>query len=160
MGSPNNRHFLAWGLAGLGIGAFLFGATAFVVGLVLLGLLIAPLAVWFAWNVLNFAAAIGAAELGFWGIILLTLFLVSGFGGRLLMALIVWLVDPRWLADSATLHWPQASWRTCFALLILLLVAQIPVHRHDAHDSARRSNERRARSERDHPPTIPARPTA
>jgi hypothetical protein len=98
-----------------------------VATLVVLSMIMAPIAVWVAWNGLHFGPAIGAPELGFWGIILLTLFLVSGFGGRLLLSVLVWLFDPGWLHASATLHWPQSSFRTFIALLILLLVAQTPV---------------------------------
>lgn len=126
MNEPPKMRPHHWALMGLGIGAFLAGATALVVALVILGLLIAPLGVWLAWNVLDFANAIGAPELGFWGIVLLTLFLISGFGGRALIALIVWIVDPQWLTGSATLNWPEWSLKTFIALVILLLVAQVP----------------------------------
>jgi len=126
-----------WVLAGLGLGALFVGATAFIAFLVVLGLLIAPFMVWLAWNVLDFAAAIGAPELGFWGIILLTLFLVSGFGGRILIALLVWLFDPGWLAGAATLNWPQPSFRTFVALAILLLIAQVPAHHRGGHRKMR-----------------------
>ena len=51
----------------------------------------------------------------------------TGFGGRLLLLILVWLFGPRWLHASATLHWPQGSFRTFVALFILLLVAQTPV---------------------------------
>jgi hypothetical protein len=146
MNEPSKVRPHHWALMGLGIGAFLAGATALVVALVVIGLLLAPLAVWLAWNVLDFASAIGAPELGFWGIVLLTLFLMTGFGGRLLIALIVWIVDPQWLAGSETLHWPQWSLETFFALVILLLVAHVPArarhadgkkHRHgESHEKA------------------------
>jgi hypothetical protein len=136
MSEPRTRPH-HWVLAGLGLGALLVGATAFIVFLVIVGLLIAPLAVWLAWNVLDFAAAIGAPELGFWGIVLLTLFLISGFGGRLVIALLVWLFDPAWLAGSATLNWPQPSLRTFVALVILLLVAQVPAHHRAGQRSAK-----------------------
>lgn len=132
MNEPPKMRPHHWALMGLGIGAFLAGATALVVALVILGLLLAPLAVWLAWNVLDFASAIGAPELGFWGIVLLTLFLITGFGGRVLIAIIVWIVHPQWLSGSATLNWPQWSLKTFIALLILLLVAQVPARaRHD-----------------------------
>ena len=42
-------------------------------------LLLGPLVFWLAWNVLNFAHAVGLPELGFWGIVLATLFLVVGW---------------------------------------------------------------------------------
>jgi hypothetical protein len=136
MNDPQRTRPHHWALMGLGIGAFLAGATALVVALVILGILIAPLMVWLAWNVLDFANAIGAPELGFWGIVLLTLFLISGFGGRVLIALIVWIVDPQWLSGSATLNWPEWSLSTFVALVILLLVAQVPAKaRHERRGS-------------------------
>jgi hypothetical protein len=124
--SGANRRF-SWVLNGFGLGALLIGASTIVATLVMISLIMAPIAVWAAWNVLHFGQAIGAPELGFWGIVLLTLFLVSGFGGRLLLSILVWIVDPGWLHAAATLHWPQSSFRTFVALLIFLLVAQTPV---------------------------------
>jgi hypothetical protein len=118
---------LGWLLAALGLGALVAGA-AVIAALVLLGLLLAPLVVWLSWNVLDFAHAIGAPELGLWGILLLALFLVAGFGGRLLIALIVALIDPAWLSGSARLHWPDPSVRTFVALALLLAVASLPRH--------------------------------
>lgn len=117
-------------LVGVGLGALVAGATA-LVALVVLGVILAPLAVWLAWNVLDFAAAIGAPELGLWGILLLTLFLVCGLGGRLVIALVVALVDPAWLDGSARLHWPEPSVRVFVALALLLAVASVPRHRGD-----------------------------
>src|SRR3954469_1541362 len=63
--AANVDGMLAWGLAILGLGALLAGAAALVVG----GLLLGPLLVWLAWNVLDLAHAVGAPELGFWGIV-------------------------------------------------------------------------------------------
>jgi hypothetical protein len=120
-----------WLLAALGLGTLAAGATALLVLLAVLAFALAPLAVWLAWNVLDFARAIGAPELGLWGIVLLTVFLVSGFGARLAIVLIVWIVDPGWLHDSARLHWPQPSLRTFVALALLLMVAAIPHRRND-----------------------------
>jgi hypothetical protein len=37
-----------------------------------------PLLFWIAWNLLEFAHAVVQPELGFWGIVLATLFLVIG----------------------------------------------------------------------------------
>jgi hypothetical protein len=140
MNEPNRMRPHHWALLGLGVGTLLVGATAVVVALVIIGLLLAPLAVWLAWNVLDFASAIGAPELGFWGIVLLTLFLIAGFGGRVLIAMVVWIVGPDWLDGAATLHWPQWSFSTFVALVILLLVAQVPGRgRHDRPKAARGS---------------------
>jgi hypothetical protein len=124
--SGSNRRY-SWILNGFGLGALLIGASTIVVTLVTISIIVAPVAVWAAWNGLHFGQAIGVPELGFWGIVLLTLFLVSGFGGRLLLSILVWVVDPDWLHASAMLHWPQSSFGTLVALLILLLVAQTPV---------------------------------
>lgn len=128
---------LGWALAAVGLGAVVAGATAVAVLLAVLAFAAAPVAVWLAWNVLDFAGAIGAPELGFWGILLMTLFLISGFGGRIAIALIVALVDPAWLHESARLNWPQPSVRNFVALALLLAVAEIP-RRH-----GRRSFDRR-----------------
>ena len=117
---------LGWALTAIGLGALVAGATTLVVLLAALAFAVAPVAVWLAWNVLDFAGAIGAPELGVWGILLLTLFLVCGFGGRLAIALVVALVDPAWLHGSARLHWPQPSVRAFVALALLLAVAAAP----------------------------------
>ena len=61
--TANDERMLAWVLAILGLGALLAGVAALVVG----GLLLGPLLVWLAWNVLDLAHAVGAPELGFWG---------------------------------------------------------------------------------------------
>jgi hypothetical protein len=120
-----------WLLAALGLGTLVAGATTLLVLLAVVAFALAPLAVWLAWNVLDFAGAIGAPELGLWGILLLTIFLVSGLGARLAIGVIVWVVDPGWLHDSARLHWPQPSLRTFAAFALLLMVAAIPHRRHD-----------------------------
>ncbi|MDP9259130.1 MAG: hypothetical protein M3Q31_21640 [Actinomycetota bacterium] len=125
-----------WALVALGLGAFVAGATTLLVLLAVLAFALAPLAVWFAWNVLDFAGAIGAPELGLGGILLLTIFLVSGLGARLVIAAIVALVDPSWLHGSARLHWPQPSLRAFVALALLLAVAAVP-SRHRATTRSR-----------------------
>ena len=127
---------LGWGLAALGLGALVAGATTLLVLFAVVAFALAPLVVWLSWNVLDFAGAIGAPELGFWGVLLLTLFLVSGFGAKLVIALIVWVIDPAWLHGSAQLHWPQPSLRVFAGLALLLAVATIPRRRHD-HRSRR-----------------------
>lgn len=124
--SSSNRRY-SWVLNGFGLGALLIGASTIVVTLVIISMIVAPISVWVAWDALHFGQAIGTPELGFWGIVLLTFFLVSGFGGRLLLSILVWVFDPGWLHASATLHWPQDSFRTFVALFILLLVAQTPL---------------------------------
>jgi hypothetical protein len=59
---------LGWALAALGLGTLVAGATTLLVLLAVLAFALAPLAVWLAWNVLDFAGAIGAPELGLRGI--------------------------------------------------------------------------------------------
>ncbi|HXM76761.1 MAG TPA: hypothetical protein VN971_08295, partial [Thermoanaerobaculia bacterium] len=80
----------------LGLGALVAGGL--VVALLALAavLLLGPLLFWIAWNVLNFASAVGLPELGFWGIVLATTFLVAGWFGKVLITAIVFLVDPSW----------------------------------------------------------------
>ncbi len=80
----------------LGISALVAGGVALALSVLLLVVLLGPLIFWLAWNVLDFAAAVGLPELGFWGIVLATLFLVVGWGGKVLIAGIVFLVDPSW----------------------------------------------------------------
>jgi hypothetical protein len=134
---------LAWFLAAIGIGALVAGARTLLVVLALTAVALAPLTVWLAWNVLDFAAAIGAPELGFWGVLLLTLFLLGGFGLRLAIALVVALVDPAWLHGSARLHWPDPSVRVFVALALLLAVASFPGRGSDrGAQRARRSEAR------------------
>jgi hypothetical protein len=117
---------LGWAFAAIGLGTLVAGATSLIILLALIAFAAAPLAVWLAWNVLDFAGSIGAPELGLGGILLLTLFLIGGFGLRILIALIVALVDPAWLDGSARLHWPEPSFRTFIALALLLAVAAVP----------------------------------
>jgi hypothetical protein len=131
---------LGWGLTALGLGALVAGATTLLVLLAVIAFALAPIAVWLSWNVLDFAGAIGAPELGFWGILLLTLLLVSGFGAKLVITLIVWLIDPGWLHGSAQLHWPQPSLRVVVGLVLLLAVAGVPRRRRD-HSFRRRAEE-------------------
>ncbi len=78
----------------LGISALIAGGLAIALAVFLVVVLLGPLVFWLAWNVLDFAGAVGLPELGFWGIVLATLFLVVGFGGKVLIAGIVFLVDP------------------------------------------------------------------
>lgn len=58
-------------LAAVGLGPLFVGATTRFVALALVAVALAPIAIWLAWNVLDFVGAIGAPELGLWGILLL-----------------------------------------------------------------------------------------
>ena len=119
----------------LGIGALVAGgltvALAALVGLILLG----PLAFWIAWNVLDFASAVGLPELAFWGIVLATLFLVVGWFGKVVIAAIVFLVDPSWFHGAAEVRWPEPTFRNFVAIVLLAALASRP-HAH-AHERKR-----------------------
>lgn len=115
---------LGWVLVLLGLGA----AFAVVVAAVVGGLLLGPLLVWLAWNVLGLAHAVGAGELGFWGLVLTAVFLAVGLAGRAIIVGIVFLVDPSWLHRSAHLHWPAPTLRNFIAICLLLIVASISSH--------------------------------
>jgi hypothetical protein len=123
-----------WFLALLGLGAVLATVAALVVG----GLLLGPLLVWLSWNVLDLGHAVGAGELGFWGIVLLALFLAVGGAGRIVIVAIVFLVDPDWLHRSAELHWPAPTFKNFVAIVLLIAVASA-----SSHQSGRRRDDRR-----------------
>jgi hypothetical protein len=117
---------LLFGLVGIGI---------LVISLV--ALLIAPVVVWFAWNVLDFGKAIGAGDLGFWGIVLLSVFLVGGAFIRIAVVSLVFIIDPDWFSKSGTLMWPEPTFKLWVASVILVLVAS-----HSAAAMRRRSEYR------------------
>ena len=98
----------------VGIGILVISAIA---------LLIAPIVVWFAWNVLDFGKSIGAGDLGFWGIVLLAIFLVGGAFIRIVVVSLVFLIDPAWFQKAGTLTWPDATFTLWVASVILVLVA-------------------------------------
>ena len=121
----------------LGIGALVAGglalALAAFVGIVLLG----PLLFWIAWNVLDFAHAVGLPELGFWGIVLATLFLVVGWLGKVVITAIVFLADPSWFHGAAQVHWPSPTFKNFVAVALLAALAARP------HARSHRRNRRR-----------------
>jgi hypothetical protein len=120
----------------LGIGALVAGGLAVALAVFLAVVLIGPLIFWVAWNVLNFASAVGLPELGFWGIVLATTFLVLSWFGKVTITAIVFLVDPSWFHGSAQVHWPAPTFRNFVAVALLALLASRP-HAH-AHKHARR----------------------
>jgi hypothetical protein len=109
-----------------GIGALIAGSVAVVVGLLAATVLIGPLLFWLAWNVLDFASAVGLPELGFWGIVLATLFLGLGWTGKMLITAIVFLADPSWFDGAAQVHWPATTFRNFVAIALLALIATRP----------------------------------
>ena len=113
----------------LGFGALVAGGVAVAVAVLVAVMLIGPLVFWLAWNVLNFAHAVGLPELGFWGILLATLFLVSSWFPKIVIAGIVFLVDPGWFHGSAQVHWPNPSFKNFVAVALLAFLAARP-HAH------------------------------
>jgi hypothetical protein len=125
-------------LRALGVGALVAGGIAIAVVVLLFVILIGPLIFWLAWNVLDFASAVGLPELGFWGIVLATLFLVVGWFGKVAITAIVFLVEPSWFSGSAEVHWPEPTFRNFVAVALLALLASRP----HAHAHARTSKRR------------------
>src|SRR6266498_3949920 len=120
----------------LGIGALVAGGLAVAVTALIAVILIGPLIFWVAWNVLNFASAVGLPELGFWGIVLATVFLVISWFGKVVITAIVFLVDPSWFHGAAEVRWPEPTFRNFVAVALLALLASRP-HAH-AHERIRR----------------------
>ena len=112
-----------------GIGALIAGGLAVAAVALLTMVLIGPLIFWLAWNVLDFASAVGLPELGFWGIVLATLFLVVSWFGKVAIAAIVFLLEPDWLDGAAEVHWPEPTFRNFVAVALLALLASRP-HSH------------------------------
>jgi hypothetical protein len=105
-----------------------------ILAITIVALLIAPVIVWFAWNVLGFGEAIGAGDLGFWGIVLLSIFLVGGAFIRIVVVSLLFIVDPAWFSKAGTLSWPEPTFKIWVATVILVLVAS-----HSAAATSRRS---------------------
>jgi hypothetical protein len=120
-------------LRALGLGALVAGGLAVAMLALVAAVLIGPLIFWLAWNVLDFAHAVGLPELGFWGIVLATLFLVAGWPGKVAITAIVFLVDPSWFHGSAQARWPEPTFRNFVAVALLALLAARPhshAHKH------------------------------
>jgi hypothetical protein len=109
-----------------GIGALVAGSIAVVIGLLAATVLIGPILFWIAWNVLDFAHAVGLPELGFWGIVLATLFLGLGWAGKLIVTAIVFIADPSWFHGAAQVRWPEPTFRNFVAIALLALIATRP----------------------------------
>jgi hypothetical protein len=117
----------------LGFGALVAGGLAVALLAFAGALLVGPFLFWIAWNVLNFATAVGLPELGFWGIVLATLFLVASWFGKVVIAGIVFLIDPSWFEGATEVHWPEPTLRNFFAVALLALLASRPhshAHKH------------------------------
>jgi hypothetical protein len=123
----------------LGIGALVAGGLAVALAALIATVFIGPLIFWIAWNVLNFASAVGLPELGFWGILFATLFLVVGWFGKVVITALVFLIDPSWFHGAAQVRWPEPTFRNFVAVVLLAALASRP-HAH-AHDRKRRRSD-------------------
>jgi hypothetical protein len=122
----------------LGIGALVAGGLALALAAAIAALLIGPLVFWVAWNVLDFASAVGLPELGFWGIVLAALFLVVGWFGKVVIAAVVFIFEPAWFEGAAEVHWPEPTLRNFVAVALLALLASRPHSHAHAHKRVRR----------------------
>jgi hypothetical protein len=122
----------------LGIGVLVAGGLAVALMALVATVLLGPLIFWLAWNVLNFASAVGLPELGFWAILFATLFLVVGWAGKMLITAVVFIVDPSWFHGSAQVHWPAATLRNFIAVALLALLASRPHSHAHSHKRIRR----------------------
>ena len=114
------------GLRLVGLGALAAGGVLLALFVFTVVILIGPIVFWLAWNVLDFGEAVGLHDLGFWAIVLATLFLVVGWFGKVLITAIVFLVDPSWFHQSALVHWPSTTFRNFVAVCLLALLASRP----------------------------------
>jgi hypothetical protein len=121
----------------LGIGALVAGGLAVALAAVVAVTLLGPLVFWLAWNVLNFGHAVGLPELGFWGILLATLFLVVSWFPKVVITGIVFLVDPSWFHGTAQVRWPEPTFRNFVAVALLALLASRPHAHADKHGGRR-----------------------
>jgi hypothetical protein len=109
-----------------GIGALVAGSIVVMIALLVVTVLLGPLVFWLAWNKLDLAGAVGLPELGFWGIVLATLFLGLGWVGKMTIVAIVFIVDPSWFHAGARVHWPEPTFRNFVAIGLLALIATRP----------------------------------
>jgi hypothetical protein len=122
-----------------GIGALVAGGLAVALAALVAAILVGPLLFWLAWNVLDFARAVGLPELGFWGIVLATLFLVVGWFPKVVITAIVFLVDPSWFHGATQARWPEPTFRNFVAVVLLSLLASRPhAHAHQRSGRIRR----------------------
>jgi hypothetical protein len=113
----------------LGIGALVAGGLVVVIGALVATVLLGPFVFWIAWNVLDFGHAVGLPGLGFWGIVLATLFLVVGWFPKVVITGIVFVVEPSWFQGTAQVRWPEPTLRNFVAVALLALLASRP-HAH------------------------------
>jgi len=122
-----------------GIGALVAGGLAVAAAVLVAVALLGPLVFWIAWNVLGLAHALGLPELGFWGIVLATVFLVVGWFPKVVITGIVFLVDPSWFHGASQVRWPEPTFRNFVAVALLALLASRPhAHAQKHHDKGAR----------------------
>jgi len=122
----------------LGISALVAGGLTLAAAALAAAILLGPLVFWLAWNVLDFGPAIGLPELGFWAIVLATLFLVAGWFGKVVITGIVFLIDPAWLDRATQMQWPEPTFRNFVAVALLAILATRPhAHAHKAKKKRR-----------------------
>jgi hypothetical protein len=121
----------------LGIGALVAGGIFVALVALIATVLLGPLIFWVAWNVLDFGSAVGLPELGFWGILLVTAFLVVGWFGKVVITAVVFLIDPSWFHGAAQVHWPAPTFRNFVAVALLSLLASRPHAHAHAHKRTR-----------------------
>jgi hypothetical protein len=122
----------------LGIGALVAGGLAVAIAALVAILLLGPLVFWLAWNVLDLGHAVGLPELGFWGIVLATVFLVVGWFPKVVITGLVFLIDPSWFHGGAEVRWPEPTFRNFIAVALLALLATRP-HAHAQKQHGKRS---------------------
>ena len=122
----------------LGFGALVAGGLAVALAALVAAMLFGPVLFWAAWNVLNFASAVGLPELGFWGIVLATVFLVASWFGKVVIAGAIFLIEPSWFHGAAQVRWPEPTLRNFVAVILLALLASRP-HAHGHKRTARRA---------------------
>jgi hypothetical protein len=125
----------------LGLGALAAGGLLLALFVFAVVILLGPIVFWLAWNVLDFGEAVGLHDLGFWAIVLATLFLVVGWFGKVLITALVFLFDPSWFHQSALVHWPATTFRNFVAICLLALLASRP---------QTRAHRRRGKKQRGH----------
>ena len=121
-----------------GIGALVAGGLALAVAAVFAMALLGPLVFWAAWNGLDLAHAVGLPELGFWGIVLATLFLAGGWLLKVVITGAVFLADPGWFHGAEQLHWPDPTFRSFVAIALLAILASRPHARAQGGGSKRK----------------------
>lgn len=132
-------------LRNVGFGAVIGGGAIVLVAVFVAALLIGPFVFWLAWNVLDFGPAIGLPELGFWSIVLATVFLIVGWFGKSVIAAIVFVVDPAWLEAATEVRWPTPSVTNFVAVVLLSILASRPhAHAHKQTGTTRAGGDRDA----------------